>query len=60
MIGSASKADGNRKVGTEMTSVTVESNGGDLVENDPTEGRSLQLPVQVQRYALRETTYRNR
>jgi hypothetical protein len=30
------KADASLKVGTAVTSVTVESNGGDLVENDPT------------------------
>jgi len=29
------KADVSLKVGTSVTSVTVESNGGDLVENDP-------------------------
>jgi hypothetical protein len=30
------KVDANLQVGTEVTSVTVESNGGDLVENDST------------------------
>ena len=34
--GVPTKVDFGLKVGTEVTSVTVESNGGDLVENDPT------------------------
>src|SRR5208283_1205300 len=34
--GVPTKADVNLKVGTAVTSVTVESNGGDLIENDPT------------------------
>jgi len=34
--GVPAKVEANLKVGTEVTSVTVESNGGDLLENDPT------------------------
>src|SRR5271165_4286484 len=34
--GVPTKADVNLKVGTALTAVTVESNGGDLIENDPT------------------------